>query len=170
MDRNGPESKGINGAGVVSVCVWCMSLSCITSRLSLDINPFKAVELFPYSFLICWKEISYWNHIRQLIRNICGSLCPNSNLCIVFFFFFRHLSSGSCSNQPGGVRLLASLQSYLAMTDKTHQQAMDRLGQRTYFHSDFKGGNHDNVCPSMVRGIDYIRDPRLNKVCIEFLN
>ncbi|XP_032783531.2 NADP-dependent malic enzyme isoform X2 [Daphnia magna] len=74
-----------------------------------------------------------------------------------------HLSSGSCSNQPGGVRLLASLQSYLAMTDKTHQQAMDRLGQRTYFHSDFKGGNHDNVCPSMVRGIDYIRDPRLNK-------
>ncbi|XP_057369251.1 NADP-dependent malic enzyme-like isoform X3 [Daphnia carinata] len=74
-----------------------------------------------------------------------------------------HLSSGSCSNQPSGVRLLASLQSYLAMTDNNHQQAMDRLGQRTFFHSDFKGGNHDNVCPSMVRGIDYIRDPRLNK-------
>jgi hypothetical protein len=50
------------------------------------------------------------------------------------------------------------------MTDKNHQQAMDRLGQRTFFHSDFKGRNHDNVCPSMVRGIDYIRDPRLNKV------
>ena len=50
------------------------------------------------------------------------------------------------------------------MTDKNHQQALDRLGQRTFFHSDFKGRNHDNVCPSMVRGIDYIRDPRLNKV------
>jgi len=40
---------------------------------------------------------------------------------------------------------------------------MDRLGQRVFFSSDFKGRDHDNVCPSMVRGIDYIRDPRLNK-------
>jgi malate dehydrogenase (oxaloacetate-decarboxylating)(NADP+) len=49
------------------------------------------------------------------------------------------------------------------MADNNHQLQMDRLGQRVYFHSDFKAGNHDNVCPSMVRGIDYIRDPRLNK-------
>lgn len=40
---------------------------------------------------------------------------------------------------------------------------MDRLGQRVYFHSDFKGGNKDNICPSMVRGVDYLKDPRLNK-------
>ncbi|KAA0201511.1 hypothetical protein HAZT_HAZT005397 [Hyalella azteca] len=34
----------------------------------------------------------------------------------------------------------------------------DRLGQRSYHeHTD------DNICPSMVRGIDYLRDPRLNK-------
>lgn len=46
--------------------------------------------------------------------------------------------------------------------------AMDRLGQRVFFSSDFKGRDHDNVCPSMVRGIDYIRDPRLNKVRLYF--
>lgn len=49
------------------------------------------------------------------------------------------------------------------MTDSNHQLTMDRLGQRVYFHSDFKGGQHDHVVPSMVRGIDYLRDPRLNK-------
>lgn len=43
-------------------------------------------------------------------------------------------------------------------------KSMDRLGQRAFFSSDFKGRDHDNVCPSMVRGIDFIRDPRLNKV------
>lgn len=26
----------------------------------------------------------------------------------------------------------------------------------------------DIICPSMVQGIDHIRDPRLNKVCITF--
>jgi len=35
---------------------------------------------------------------------------------------------------------------------------MDRLGQRPYH--ELTG---DNICPSMVRGIDYLRDPRLNK-------
>ena len=30
--------------------------------------------------------------------------------------------------------------------------------------SDIPGSGNSNVCPSMVRGIDYIRDPRLNKV------
>jgi len=36
--------------------------------------------------------------------------------------------------------------------------ARDRLGQRPYH--ELTG---DNICPSMVRGIDYLRDPRLNK-------
>ena len=35
----------------------------------------------------------------------------------------------------------------------------DRLGQRPYHEH-----TGDNICPSMVRGIDYMRDPRLNKV------
>lgn len=35
----------------------------------------------------------------------------------------------------------------------------DRLGQRP-FHHDVG----DSICPNMVRGIDYLRDPRLNKV------
>lgn len=83
-------------------------------------------------------------------------------------FLYRHSTSGSCGTQPG-IRVLSSLQSYFAMTDNHHQQAMDRLGQRSYFHSDFKGKNHDNVCPSMVRGIDFIRDPRLNKVNRPFI-
>ncbi|XP_035710200.1 NADP-dependent malic enzyme isoform X4 [Folsomia candida] len=34
----------------------------------------------------------------------------------------------------------------------------DRLGQRPLHHDA-----GDNVCPNMVRGIDYLRDPRLNK-------
>jgi len=34
----------------------------------------------------------------------------------------------------------------------------DRIGQRPYH--ELTG---DNICPSMVRGIDYLRDPRLNK-------
>lgn len=34
----------------------------------------------------------------------------------------------------------------------------DRLGQRTYHEV-----TGDNLCPNMVRGIDYVRDPRLNK-------
>lgn len=34
----------------------------------------------------------------------------------------------------------------------------DRLGQRPYHEH-----TGDNICPSMVRGIDYMRDPRLNK-------
>jgi len=34
----------------------------------------------------------------------------------------------------------------------------DRIGQRTYH--ELTG---DNICPSMVRGIDHLRDPRLNK-------
>jgi malate dehydrogenase (oxaloacetate-decarboxylating)(NADP+) len=45
----------------------------------------------------------------------------------------------------------------------TVPKTMDRLGQRSLYHSDFKGSKSSNVCPSMVRGIDYIRDPRLNK-------
>ena len=49
------------------------------------------------------------------------------------------------------------------MTDGNPAGKMDRLGQRVFFHRDFKGAS-SNVCPSMVRGIDYIRDPRLNKV------
>lgn len=35
---------------------------------------------------------------------------------------------------------------------------MDRLGQRPYHDS-----SKQDICPNMVRGIDYIRDPRLNK-------
>merc|ERR1719309_447489 len=35
---------------------------------------------------------------------------------------------------------------------------MDRLGQRPYHEA-----TGDNIYPSMVRGIDYLRDPRLNK-------
>jgi len=35
---------------------------------------------------------------------------------------------------------------------------VDRLGQRPYHEM-----TGDNVCPSMVRGLDYLRDPRLNK-------
>lgn len=35
---------------------------------------------------------------------------------------------------------------------------MDRLGQRPY--NEHAG---DNICPNMVRGIDYLRDPKLNK-------
>ncbi|XP_064114945.1 NADP-dependent malic enzyme-like isoform X3 [Macrobrachium nipponense] len=34
----------------------------------------------------------------------------------------------------------------------------DRLGQRPYHEH-----TGDNICPNMVRGIDYLRDPRLNK-------
>ncbi|MCL4122650.1 UNVERIFIED_CONTAM: hypothetical protein GTU68_000379 [Idotea baltica] len=34
----------------------------------------------------------------------------------------------------------------------------DRIGQRPYHEH-----TGDNICPSMVRGIDYLRDPRLNK-------
>ncbi|CAL8116756.1 unnamed protein product [Orchesella dallaii] len=34
----------------------------------------------------------------------------------------------------------------------------DKMGQRTYHEV-----TGDNVCPSMIRGIDFIRDPRLNK-------
>jgi len=40
----------------------------------------------------------------------------------------------------------------------TMDQSMDRIGQRSYH--ELTG---DNICPSMVRGIDYLRDPRLNK-------
>lgn len=92
---------------------------------------------------------------------------PTSALWLARFLFKKMFgltvrSAANSSNPPA--RLLASLQSYFAMSD-THsqQQPMDRLGQRVYFHGDFKGGNKDNICPSMVRGIDYIRDPRLNK-------
>ena len=35
----------------------------------------------------------------------------------------------------------------------------DRIGQRPYHEV-----TGDNICPSMVRGIDFVRDPRLNKV------
>ena len=35
----------------------------------------------------------------------------------------------------------------------------DRIGQRPYHEH-----TGDNICPNMVRGIDYLRDPRLNKV------
>jgi len=35
----------------------------------------------------------------------------------------------------------------------------DWLGQRSYH--ELTG---ENICPSMIRGIDYVRDPRLNKV------
>jgi len=35
----------------------------------------------------------------------------------------------------------------------------DRLGQRSYHEV-----TGDNICPSMIRGIDFVRDPRLNKV------
>jgi hypothetical protein len=38
-----------------------------------------------------------------------------------------------------------------------HQR--DRLGQWA-----FNEGTGDNVCPSTVRGLDHLRDPRLNKV------
>ncbi|XP_068228452.1 NADP-dependent malic enzyme isoform X2 [Palaemon carinicauda] len=34
----------------------------------------------------------------------------------------------------------------------------DRLGQRPYHEH-----TGDNICPNMIRGIDYLRDPRLNK-------
>ncbi|KAK8378630.1 hypothetical protein O3P69_009374 [Scylla paramamosain] len=34
----------------------------------------------------------------------------------------------------------------------------DRIGQRPYHEH-----TGDNICPNMVRGIDYLRDPRLNK-------
>lgn len=90
-------------------------------------------------------------------------------------FLSRRHSSGSCSAGQPGVRLLASLQSYFAANNNNTIMAesngtMDRLGQRVYFHSDFKGRDHDNVCPSMVRGIDFIRDPRLNKVKKKTLN
>ena len=90
--------------------------------------------------------------------------------CNDFPFWFHRHSSASCTSaaQPG-VRLLASLQSYFGAGNSNNMaeshHSMDRLGQRAYFHNDFKGGrDHDNVCPSMVRGIDFIRDPRLNKV------
>lgn len=43
----------------------------------------------------------------------------------------------------------------LTAMDALHR---DRIGQRT-FH-EITG---DNICPNMVRGLDYIRDPRLNK-------
>jgi len=36
---------------------------------------------------------------------------------------------------------------------------LDRIGQRPYHDSK----NQGDICPNMVRGIDYIRDPRLNK-------
>jgi len=35
---------------------------------------------------------------------------------------------------------------------------LDRIGQRPYHEM-----TGDNLCPSMVRGLDYLRDPRLNK-------
>ena len=35
----------------------------------------------------------------------------------------------------------------------------DRIGQRPYHEH-----TGDNICPSMIRGIDYLRDPKLNKV------
>jgi len=35
----------------------------------------------------------------------------------------------------------------------------DRIGQRSF--GEFSG---DNVCPSTLRGIDFLKDPRLNKV------
>ena len=35
----------------------------------------------------------------------------------------------------------------------------DRIGQRSYHEV-----TGDNICPSMIRGIDHVRDPRLNKV------
>ena len=38
----------------------------------------------------------------------------------------------------------------------------DRIGQRTYHEH-----TGENICPSMVRGIDYLRDPRLNKVGLQ---
>jgi len=65
--------------------------------------------------------------------------------------------------QAAQTRLLAaSAQSCLAMAEGSNPAVADRIQQRVFFHSDFKGGS-SNVCPSMVRGIDYIRDPRLNK-------
>ncbi|KAF2361748.1 Malic enzyme NAD-binding [Trinorchestia longiramus] len=38
----------------------------------------------------------------------------------------------------------------------------DRLGQRPYHEH-----TGENICPSMVRGIDYLRDPRLNKELLD---
>jgi len=77
------------------------------------------------------------------------------------------LANCSCSHQTGTAsRVVSSLQHLFngnAMESGNPNGAMDRLGQRVFFSSDFKGRDHDNVCPSMVRGIDYIRDPRLNK-------
>jgi hypothetical protein len=53
------------------------------------------------------------------------------------------------------VAVCEELESALDMSE--HQR--DRLGQWT-----FDEGTGDNVCPSTVRGLDHLRDPRLNKV------
>jgi len=57
------------------------------------------------------------------------------------------LSSGSRVVGSAGPQLVVNM-----------SKSMDRIGQRPYHDS----GKQD-ICPNMVRGIDYIRDPRLNK-------
>ena len=94
-----------------------------------------------------------------------SSRCVTSHLLTYLTWLCRNCS---CSHQTGTAsRVVSSLQHLFngnAMESGNPNGAMDRLGQRVFFSSDFKGRDHDNVCPSMVRGIDYIRDPRLNKV------
>lgn len=66
----------------------------------------------------------------------------------VFLFFGCSFNKG-----PGGARTLFKM-----------DPRRDKMGQRTYHEV-----TGDNVCPSMIRGIDFIRDPRLNKVCAQLL-
>jgi hypothetical protein len=42
------------------------------------------------------------------------------------------------------------------------EQQRDRLGQWTYYEGT--GDNGDGMCPSSMRGLDHLRNPRLNKV------
>ncbi|KAG8223816.1 hypothetical protein J437_LFUL003702, partial [Ladona fulva] len=47
----------------------------------------------------------------------------------------------------------------LSVSSRMTEQTRDRLGQRPCHSS-----SGEAVCPAMTRGIDHIRDPRLNKM------
>ncbi|CAG0918664.1 unnamed protein product [Notodromas monacha] len=76
-------------------------------------------------------------------------------------------SVGLADRSGGGQGALAN--GVRATSAFTPIMPLDRPGQWNYVNPDRKFHEvcGDNICPSQVRGMDFLRDPRLNKRGIE---